>query len=129
MLNCALATAYRADFGADFQNISNPGANFSDFRDLLSAFWTDKHPNYDKEGRRITGVLQGLLFQTPDWTPSKDVRNINELISNANSRIRELDVKGSEKISKITNKYYDDINFSNTSRLLIGKTQDKYENL
>lgn len=129
LLNVALSTAYRADFGADFQNISNPGANFSDFRDLLSAFWTDKHPTYDKEGRRITGILQGLLFQTPDWTPSKDVRKIDELISNGISRIRELDLEGSEKIGKITSKYYDDINFSSTSRLLIGKTNDKYENL
>ena len=50
-------------------------------------------------------------------------------MSGANSKIAEMLLKTSEKLTKNTLEFYDDINFSEAERFLVGETQSKYKNL
>lgn len=129
MLNVAILSYYKDDLGGDFSNISMFSMNFSDFSSLFKSIYSSENPEYDKEGRKITGIFQGLTWTTPDWAPSKDLRNINKIMSGANSKIAEMLLKTSEKLTKNTLEFYDDINFSETERFLVGETQSKYKNL
>lgn len=129
LLNTAILSYHTDDIGSDFQSISNFSMNWSDYRDLFSSLWTGHRLEYDESGRKITGIFQGLVWSTPDWVPSKDLRNINKIIAGANSRIGEIMLRASEQCTKHTLKYYDAINFSETERFIIGETQSKYMNL
>lgn len=129
LLNSAILYALKDDIDSDYHNISDFSMNVSDFRSLFSALFTENNPNYDSQGRRITGIFQGLKWTTPDWVPSKILRSFNKLLSGANSRIAELMLKESQRINKLTLQYYKDINFSETERFWVGATQNKYKNL
>jgi hypothetical protein len=113
----------------DFYNLSNFGINFSDFTSLLAAIYTKEEPVFDKEGKKIMGLLQGLHFVTPDWVPSKDLRTINKIISLGNSKIAEGMCDQSAIISSFTREYYKEIGYSNMSQNWVGESQSKHQNL
>jgi len=50
----------------DFYNMSNLGVYFSDFKSLLGAIYSKEEPEFNKDEKRIMGLLQGLNFVTPD---------------------------------------------------------------
>ena len=60
MLNVAILSYYKDDLGGDFSNISMFSMNFSDFSSLFKSIYSSENPEYDKEGRKITGIFQGL---------------------------------------------------------------------
>jgi len=60
LLNVAILTYFKDDLGGDIKNISLFSMNFSDFKSLFSAIYSDERAEYDKEGRKITGIFQGL---------------------------------------------------------------------
>lgn len=66
LLNSAILYALKDDIDSDYHNISDFSMNVSDFRSLFSALFTENNPNYDSQGRRITGIFQGLKWTTPD---------------------------------------------------------------
>lgn len=129
LLQVAIISKSKMDVGGDFQNLSNWSLGLSDFKSLLAALYTDKQHEYDKETKKIQGIVQGLVFTTPDYVASKDLRNINIIVSTANAHIAQYMVKVSDNIRKHTKLFYESINFNQVERLFVGETQNKYKNL
>ena len=129
LLNVAISSKNGMELSGDFQNLSTYSLGFSDFRSLVAALYTNKQSEYDKTGKKIQGILGGLVWVTPDWAPSKDLKNINKIMSTANQHIGEWMVNVSEKIYTNTKEYYNKIKFSETEQNWSGETQSKYENL
>lgn len=129
LLQVAIVSKKQMDLTGDFQNLSRLSLGFSDFKSLIAALYTENQSKYDKEGKRIQGIVQGLLWTTPDWVASKDLKNINGIMSTANQHIGEWMTKVSETIYAQTKQYYKDINFNTFNRNVVGETQSKHENL
>lgn len=129
LLQVAIISKSHMEVSGDFQNMSNFSFNFSDFKSLVAALYTHNQADYDKSGRKIQGMVQGLLWTTPDWVRSNDLRNINKIMSTSNTHIRERMLKVSEVLNKHTTKFYDAINFGELDRSWIGETQSKYEHM
>ena len=96
---------------------------------LFAALYTRDQAKYDKEGRKIQGIVRGLLWTTPDWVDSTDLRSVNRLISTSVTHIGEKMVKFSNTSHIYTNEYYKAINFSRLEKDVIGETQSKHANL
>lgn len=129
LLNTAILSYNNTEFGGDFSGLSRFGFTFSDLGDTFRSLFDDSRKNYDKNNKRITGLFQSLDWTTPDWNPSKDLRNINKIVSGANSTIREWLLRESQAINKLTLDYYDKIGFTESQRFLVGETQSKYKEL
>ena len=129
LLQSAIIAKSGMDLAGDFQNMSKYSCGFSDFKSLMAALYTHDQAEYDKLGRKIQGLTGGLAFATPDNVRSRDLRNINKIISTGNAHIGEKMVKESELIHELTNKYYADSNFSKFDQNVIGNTQDIHSNL
>lgn len=113
----------------DFQRLSNFSLGFSDFKSLLSSLFTENQEDYDREGKRIHGLVQGLVWTTPDWVNSKDLRNINMLIDRGINHVRAAMQASSERFTVLTLNYYKEMGYSRTQNEIIGNSQSKYENL
>ena len=66
LLQVAIASKSDMTLAGDFQRMSKFSLGFSDFKSLIAALYTDTPERYDKEGRKIQGLVQGLLWTTPD---------------------------------------------------------------
>lgn len=113
----------------DYQRLTNFSMGFNDVTDLLSSVFTDNRKKYTKTGKRIEGLLGGMIWSPPDWALSKDLRNINRIMSLSNQHIRERNLAASMKIHKHTKEYYKEIKFSPLSQNIIGESQSKHKNL
>lgn len=129
LLQTAIVSKSQMELTGDFKDISKFSLGFSDFASLLKALYTENQTEYDKKGRKIQGLVQGLVWTTPDWVSSKDLRNINYIMSQSNQHVGEKMVKASAIIHNLTLKYYKDINFSGESRNMFGETQSRYDHL
>ena len=129
MLQVAIVTKSKAALSGDFVGLSEMSLGFSDFKSLVAAIYSKEQAKYNKQGKRIQGIVQGLVWTTPDWVASTDLRNINRIMSTANSHIGEKMLKATEVLSSLTNEYYDKIHFSEQSRNWVGETQSKYQNM
>lgn len=129
LLQVAIVSKSNMELAVDFQRLSKLSLGFSDFKSLFTALYTEDQAKYDKNAKRIQGMVQGLLWTTPDWVASKDLKNINQIMSTSNQHIGEWMVKVSENIYSHTKKYYKAINFGNAERDIIGETQSKHKNL
>lgn len=87
LLQTAIVSKNQMDLSGDFQSMSNLSMGFSDFKSLVAALYTKDQAEYDKTGRKIQGIVQGLWWTTPDWVASNDLRNINKIMATANSHI------------------------------------------
>ena len=129
LLQTAIVSRNQMNLSGDFQNMSNLSLGFSDFKSLVAALYTKDQANYDKQGRRIQGIVQGLWWTTPDWVASNDLRNINKIMATANSHIGERMLKANEKIHPLTKQFYEDVNYTSTSRTWVGNSQEVHKNL
>lgn len=75
---------------------------------------------YDKNGNKIVGLLQGSYFSTTDALQSKSLSNLHQLIAIAFDRISEHFQKAHAPIKKASEKYYDEIGRSSIQRWTIG---------
>ena len=66
LLQVALVSKNQMSLEGDFQKLSKLSLGFSDFRSLISVLYTDNQAKYNSEGKRIQGIVQGLLWTTPD---------------------------------------------------------------
>lgn len=129
LLNVAITTKNGLDVAGDFQGLTEFSLQFSDFRSLVAALYTNKQSDYDKTGKKIQGIVGGLVWSPPDWVASKDLKNINHIMSVSNEHIGQWMVSVSEKIHATTIPYYKAIRFSETEQNWSGETQSKYKNL
>ena len=129
LLQVAIISKSQMDLSGDFTDLSDLSMHFSDFKSLISALYTKDQAEYDKEGRKIQGIVQGLLWTTPDWVASADLRNINKMMASGNSRIRERMLKANEKIYPLTIQFYDKVGYNSTKRNWIGNSQDVHKGM
>lgn len=129
LLQVAIVTNSQLNPQGDFQNLTTYSMGFSDFRSLLTALYSDNIAKYNKEGKRIQGMVQGLVWTTPDWVASKDLRNINKMMSTANQHIGEDMLKISEVINAHTINYYKSLNLKKASLATFGETQSRHADL
>ena len=47
--------------------------SFPDVRSLFSALYTHKQEEYDDSGKRVLGLMGGLMLSTPDKIASNDL--------------------------------------------------------
>ena len=113
----------------DFTGMKNWGIYFSDFKSLVSSLYTHDQEEYDKREKKILGIIGGLKTITPDKVSSKDLQNINQIISNSNSQIRQLLTKESSIIRSLTKDYFSGINYTTTSMNWVGDARSQFKNL
>lgn len=82
-------------------------------------------PEYDAQGNKIVGILQGSQFSTSDALQSTALSNMHNLVAIASSRIASEFQKEQAKVNKTTATYYDAIGRSDLQRMTIGNA-DKY---
>lgn len=128
-IQSAIIAKSQSDVSADYQRLSKYSANFSDFKSLIAAFYTKNQQQYDKEQRRIQGLVQGLAFTTPDMVKSKDLRNINKIMSEGNQKIGEKMLKQSGKIQVLTDEFYKEVDFGRVGQHWWGDTQKVHKNM
>jgi hypothetical protein len=66
LLQVAIVSKGQMSLSGDFQRMSKLSLGFSDLYSLVAALYTNDKIKYDKEGRKIQGLVQGLLWTTPD---------------------------------------------------------------
>lgn len=113
----------------DYFNLKNYAVGFNNFKTILNPLFTDKEYDYDKEGNRNIDPMGGLMTVVPDKVPSQDLLNINNIISSANTFVREMTYKESTDIAFATRKYYKAIGYTPTEQNWIANYRGKYENL
>ena len=111
----------------DFAGLNNFNIQFSSFKELFAGVFSSNTEQYDKYGKKIGSFIDGLKTITPDKVGSRDLRNINIIISSTNSFIRQEMYKQSTDIKNLTEKYYDFIGFGKTERNWIGNSREKFE--
>lgn len=129
MLQVAIITKSQMDLSGDFIGMTKYSLGFSDFKSMLSAIYSKDRAEYDKTGKKIQGIVQGLVWTTPDWVRSADLRNINRIIATTNEHIRQRMLDVSEDINILTTELYSKIGYSKTSQEWIGESQSKYRNM
>lgn len=129
LLNVLIATKSKMVLHEDSYGMSKWSLGFSDFKSLFAALYTKDQAKYDKEGKKIQGIVRGLIWTTPDWVDSLDIKMINRMVSTSISHLGERMVRVSNRIHIETNEYYKAINFSDTERSIIGETQSKHFNM
>ena len=131
ILNTALLSKSQMQAGltGDVSKISEFSLGFSDFGSLIKGIWGGKQHTYDKQGRKIQGLVQGLIWTTPDWVANKDLQNIYRMVAIANQHIGEWMVNESNKIHSMTRSFYKAINFSDFAKQTWGETQSKHEDM
>jgi hypothetical protein len=77
-------------------------------------------PEYDKDGNKIVGILQGSQFSTSDALQSTALSNMHNLVAIASSRIATEFQKEQVKVSRATENYYNAIGRSDLQRVIIG---------
>ncbi len=107
----------------DFQDLTKLSIEAGDFRTLLMALYTKDEQLYTKAGKRIQGIVGGLAWTTPEWVQSKDLRQINSLISTGNSAIGERMVKFNDKMWNYTDEFYNSIGYGRIKQITFGETQ------
>lgn len=93
------------------------GIRFSDIGHLPQTILFGEGREYDKNGKRVVGFLQGSYFNTTDSLVSKDRTQINDYISLGHTKIREAYQKVQGKTVAKTNEFY-----ANSGRLSVEKT-------
>ena len=129
LLQVAILSKHGVKLSADFVGMSNHAFHYADFKSLISALFTKEQSEYDAQGRKISGIMGGLTQITPDFVRSNDLRNINQIIANVNSKIGQKMVEQSYNIHALTKKYYDEIGYKGISRSWYGESQSKYKHL
>lgn len=127
LLQVAILSKEGIDPTGDFRDLSKYSLGFSDFKSLISSIYSKDVQQYDKVGKKIQGVVGGLAWTTPEWVQSKDLRQINGLISTGNSIIGERITKFSEKMWAYTEDFYNAIGYNRLNQLVWGETQTIHE--
>lgn len=113
----------------DFLGMRDFSLGWPDIKSLVASLYSKTQEEYNKEGKKILGIMGSLRLSTPDKISSIDLRNINKIISLTNSRIRQLMTKQSSKLNNITSKFYKDIGYSQFARDFIGESRSKFKNI
>ena len=127
LLQVAILSKEGIEPTGDFRDLSKFSLGHSDFKSLLSSIYSKDVEEYDKTGKKIQGIVGGLAWTTPEWVQSKDLRQINGLISTGNSIIGERMVKFNEKMWILTENFYKEIGYNRGKQLVWGETQSIHE--
>ena len=93
LLQVALLTKEGLDPQGDFQHLTKYSLQAADFRSLIRSIYTQDMEQYDETGKKVQWLIGGLTWTNPEYVQSKDLRQINGLISTGNSFIGERMVK------------------------------------
>lgn len=129
LLQVALLTKEGLDPQGDFQHLTKYSLQAADFRSLIKSIYTQDMEQYDETGKKVQWLIGGLTWTNPEYVQSKDLRQINGLISTGNSFIGERMVKMNNITSLHTKKYYEAIQYNTFERMTWGESQSKHENL
>ncbi len=108
-------------------NVSRFGIRFSDLGHLPQTIAFGEGREYDKNGNRVVGFLQGSYFSTTDSSVSKDRNQVFDYISLGHTKIREAYGKIQRPTVTMTTKYYENCNRSGLEKILIGNATKYHE--
>ena len=111
----------------DFAGFNNFNIQWSSFKDLFAGVFSSNSEQYNKYGKKIGSFIDGLKTITPDKVGSRDLKNINIIISSTNSFIRQEMYKQSTDIKSLTDKFFDYIGFNSVERNWAGNAREKFE--
>ena len=126
LLQTAILTKSNIELHGDFRDLTKYSFQTADFKTLINNLYKKTHDEYDKLGNKIQGAFQGLVWSSPENIQSKDLRQINTMISTGNSVIGERFMKVNKKLTVITKEYYDTIGYNMLKRMTIGETQSRH---
>ena len=126
LLQTAILTKSDIELHGDFTDLTKYSFQFADFKSLITSLYKKNQEVYDKFGNKIQGLFQGLVWASPEHIQSRDIRQINEMISIGNSEIGQQFLRVSENIRVETKKYYEHIEYGMINRLVVGETQSKH---
>lgn len=81
-------------------------------------------PEYDKNHKKVVGLLQGSYFTTTDALRSKTMSNLHGLVAIASSKIAETFQTENNIVENASEKYYDAMGRSSLQRMTIGSADD-----
>jgi hypothetical protein len=111
----------------DAIHLKNYAIGFADFKSIFLPLFTDRKPEYDVNGKKIQGVIGGMMTTPPDRMPSVDMRNINSLINSGNSFVRQVYYKQSTILGDLTRKFFKDIHFSTLDQNWVNRYRQRFE--
>lgn len=123
-LQVAILSKQGFNLYGDFTDITEWSIEFEDFKSLIDAVYTKNQEEYTKAGKKIQGIFAGLAWTNPEWVRSKDLRQINNLISSGNTITGERLFNVSEIIWNKTEDYYKHIGFNRVNQMVVGETQN-----
>lgn len=126
VLQVALLSKNDNNLYGDFMHMRDWSISFPDVRSLFSALYTHKQEEYDDSGKRVLGLMGGLMLSTPDKIASNDLRNINIILTNTNNAFRQSLYKQSTIISDFTRKFFKEINFSTLDQNIWNNARNKF---
>lgn len=110
-------------------NVSRFGIRFADIGHLPQTLLFGEGREYDAQGNKVVGLLQGSYFSTTDSSPSKDRTQIFDYVSLGHTMIRDAYQKIQGPTVKKTTKYYEDCGRSGLEKVLIGNATKYHERL
>lgn len=129
LIQTAILTKSGVELHGDFRDLTKYSFQYADFKSLITGLYTHNVEQYDKLGNKIQGLFQGLVWSSPEFIQSKDLRQINDMAATGNSVIGQKFLKVNEKIRPLTKAYYESIHYNMAQRMVIGESQSKYKNL
>lgn len=129
LLQVAILTKEGVDPQGDFQHLTKYSLQAADFRSLIKSIYTQDLEEYDETGKKVQWLIGGLTWTNPEWVQSKDLRQINGLMSTGNSFIGERMVKMNSLTRPHTKKYYEALQYNTFERMTWGESQSKHKNL
>lgn len=129
LLQTAILTKSDIELHGDFRDLTKYSFQFADFKSLVTSLYKKNQEQYDKLGNKIQGLFQGLVWASPEHIQSKDLRQINEMVSIGNSVIGQKFLRANEIIAPITSEYYDSVGYNMLNRMTIGESQSKHEEM
>lgn len=113
----------------DFEGLSDFNVKFSNATNILSALFSKNQAEYDQFDKKMGSIIEGFKTNTPEKMKSKDLQNMNKLMSGTNNHIGRKFNEESTVISNHTKEYYKKINYNNVSQNFIGNHRKKFENM
>lgn len=103
------------------------GVRLADVGHLPQTIAFGEGREFDKNGNRVVGLLQGSYFRTTDAMVSDDITQLHDLISLANTKIRDTYSKIQNRITQKTNEYYKLCGRNGLEKVLLGNANPFHE--
>lgn len=129
LVKSLLLTRYGIAPEGDVTGLRDYALKYHDFFGVLKAFYSEDITEYNKAQEKVLGVVGGLKTITPDKIASKDLFEINKIITGSVSLMRHEIAHLGAQVRSDTSEYYADIHYTSAEQQIVGNARKHFKPL